>query len=96
MNLCRVTASLLALALHLLPALSSTRCACCARCACRYYSLFTLMMLVMFECTVVGQRLRNLHDVRALQQPKQASRRWQRPGRAALFLVHSYQILLCI
>lgn len=40
-------------------------------CACRYYSLFTLFMLVMFECTVVGQRLRNLHDVRALQQPKQ-------------------------
>ena len=38
---------------------------------CRYYSLFTLCMLVMFECTVVGQRLRNLHDVRALQQPKQ-------------------------
>ncbi|GAB4817890.1 hypothetical protein N2152v2_004936 [Parachlorella kessleri] len=37
-----------------------------------YYSLFTLAMLVMFECTVVGQRQRNLHDVRALQQPKQA------------------------
>ena len=38
----------------------------------RYYSLFTLAMLVMFECTVVGQRQRNLHDVRALQQPKAA------------------------
>ena len=37
----------------------------------RYYSLFTLVMLVSFECTVVGQRLRNLSDVRSLQAPKQ-------------------------
>ena len=37
----------------------------------RYYSLFTLFMLVTFECTVVGQRLRNLNDVRRLQAPKQ-------------------------
>lgn len=36
-----------------------------------YYSLFTLVMLVSFECTVVGQRLRNLSDVRKLQAPKQ-------------------------
>lgn len=28
-------------------------------------------MLVSFECTVVGQRLRNLSDVRKLQAPKQ-------------------------
>lgn len=47
---------------------------------CRYYSLFTLVMLVSFECTVVGQRLRNLSDVRKLQAPKQVgarSRGWQ-------------------
>lgn len=37
----------------------------------RYYSLFTLVMLVTFECTVVGQRLKNLSDVRRLQAPKQ-------------------------
>jgi len=36
-----------------------------------YYSLFTLFMLVSFESTVVGQRLRNLRDVRSLHQPKQ-------------------------
>lgn len=39
---------------------------------CRYYSLFTLGMLVMFECTVVTQRLRNLKELRSLQTPKQA------------------------
>ncbi|KAL6770988.1 hypothetical protein ACKKBF_B33495 [Auxenochlorella protothecoides x Auxenochlorella symbiontica] len=37
-----------------------------------YYSLFTLFMLVTFECTVVVQRLKNLNDVRALQTPKEA------------------------
>ena len=42
------------------------------RCARRYYSLFTLGMLVMFECTVVGQRLRNLRELRSLTVPKQA------------------------
>lgn len=36
-----------------------------------YYSLFTLGMLVMFESTVVGQRLRNLKELRSLQTPKQ-------------------------
>ena len=29
---------------------------------CRYYSLFTLGMLVTFECTVVMQRMRNLRE----------------------------------
>lgn len=37
-----------------------------------YYSLFTLFMLVTMECTLVGQRLRNLRELRALQTPKQA------------------------
>lgn len=37
----------------------------------RYYSLFTLFMLVMFECTVVQQRVRNLRELRGLQTPKQ-------------------------
>lgn len=37
----------------------------------RYYSLFTLGMLVMFECTVVGQRIRNINELRSLQTPKQ-------------------------
>ncbi len=36
-----------------------------------YYSLFTLFMLVTFESTVVGQRLRNLKELRSLQTPKQ-------------------------
>lgn len=56
----------------------------------RYYSLFTLGMLVMFECTVVGQRLRNLRELRSLTVPKQALQvyrqgRWdQLPGDALL------------
>lgn len=56
----------------------------------RYYSLFTLGMLVMFECTVVGQRLRNLRELRALSTPKQAVQvyrhgKWDRlPGDALL------------
>jgi hypothetical protein len=36
-----------------------------------YYSLFTLFMLLTFESTVVGQRLRNLKELRSLQTPKQ-------------------------
>ena len=40
-------------------------------CPCRYYSLFTLFMLVTFECTLVGQRRRNLQELRSLQTPKQ-------------------------
>lgn len=35
-----------------------------------YYSLFTLFMLVMFECTVVFSRTRTLNDLRAIQVPK--------------------------
>lgn len=31
-----------------------------------YYSLFTLFMLVMFECTVVWQRLRTLTEFRTM------------------------------
>ena len=59
-------------------------------CCARYYSLFTLGMLVMFECTVVGQRLRNLRELRSLTVPKQAllvyrQGRWdQLPGDALL------------
>ena len=47
-------------------------------------------MLVMFECTVVGQRLRNLRELRALSTPKQAVQvyrhgKWDRlPGDALL------------
>lgn len=55
-----------------------------------YYSLFTLFMLVSFECTVVGQRLKNLSDVRRLQAVKQPlnvyrSGKWGKlPGEALL------------
>jgi hypothetical protein len=37
-----------------------------------YYSLFTLFMLVAFECTVVSQRVRNLTELRRLTTPKLA------------------------
>ena len=32
-----------------------------------YYSLFTVFMLVSFECTVVFQRLRSLKELRGLR-----------------------------
>lgn len=32
-----------------------------------YYSIFTLFMLVTFECTVVFQRLRSLKELRGLR-----------------------------
>ena len=38
----------------------------------RYYSLFTLGMLVVFECTTVLQRIRSMRELRTLQTPKQA------------------------
>ena len=47
-------------------------------------------MLVMFECTVTGQRLRNLRELRSLTVPKQALQvyrqgKWdQLPGDALL------------
>ncbi|KAL1526413.1 hypothetical protein AB1Y20_015125 [Prymnesium parvum] len=34
-----------------------------------YYSVFTLLMLVVFECTVVKSRLRNLEEMRSLATP---------------------------
>eukprot|EP00937_MAST-01D_sp_MAST-1D-sp2_P001805 g1805.t1 len=34
-----------------------------------YYSLFTLAMLIVFECTVVKQRIRNLETLRAMRRP---------------------------
>ena len=36
-----------------------------------YYSAFTLVMLIVFECTVVGQRRNTLNDMRAINVPKQ-------------------------
>ena len=38
------------------------------------YSAFTLLMLVGFESTVVGQRLRNLTELRGLQAPRPRAR----------------------
>ncbi|KAG2431042.1 hypothetical protein HYH02_013473 [Chlamydomonas schloesseri] len=55
-----------------------------------YYSAFTLFMLVTFESTVVGQRLRNLKELRGLQTPKQPifvyrGGKWERmPGDSLL------------
>lgn len=37
----------------------------------RYYSLFTLFMLIAFECTVVNQRVRQLSELRGLKTPMQ-------------------------
>ena len=35
----------------------------------RYYSLFTLLMLVVFEATVVKSRMRNTEEMRAMANP---------------------------
>ena len=43
-----------------------------------YYSLLTLFMLIAFESTVVQQRLRNLGQVRSLQQPRQPLKVYRR------------------
>mmetsp|Transcript_35059 Transcript_35059/g.99382 ORF Transcript_35059/g.99382 Transcript_35059/m.99382 type:complete len:1266 (-) Transcript_35059:109-3906(-) len=55
-----------------------------------YYSLFTLLMLVVFESTVVQTRLRDLNELRSLQAPKQFIQvyrggKWERlPGECLL------------
>lgn len=36
-----------------------------------YYSLFTLGMLILFECTVTKSRLRTLEELRTLATPMQ-------------------------
>ena len=56
---------------------------------CRYYSLFTLGMLVMFECTTVFQRMRHLNELRSLQTPKQSLQAC--PQRACLLGVLVFQ-----
>ena len=40
-----------------------------SRITCRYYSVFTLVMLVLFECTVIKSRLRNIDELRELATP---------------------------
>ena len=66
----------------------------------RYYSLFTLFMLVTFECTVVMQRLKNLHDIRALQAPKQVgwmgARVWWQHGRQGWASEFHSHAALCV